>query len=157
MMISLMTMTAMMVMISLVTMVVMMTMMLIRCKTMPTPPRNGMVVVPQVISHHHYHDYRDLDGFSQHHRDQHHHFRQVMERWGCSSARMATPSMEPIRQNAFTVRITSMPIMVILVVIYQTLPEAQRTQGIESITQIITPGKKYFRGEMKYTKTRLGV
>ena len=63
MMISLMTMTAMMVMISLVTMVVMMTVMLIRCKTMPTPPRNGMVVVPQVISHHHYHDYRDLDGF----------------------------------------------------------------------------------------------
>ena len=51
MMISLMTMTAMMVMILLVTMVVMMTMMLIRCKTMPTPPRNGMVVVPQVISH----------------------------------------------------------------------------------------------------------
>ena len=30
------------------------------------------------------------------------------------------------------------------------LPEAQRTQGIESITQIITHGKKYFRGEMKY-------
>ena len=134
MMISLMTMTTMMVMISLVTMVVMTVMILIRCKTMPTPPRNGMVVVPQVISHHHYHDYRDLDGFSQYHRGQHHHFRQVMERWGCSSARMATPSMEPIRQNAFTVRITSMPIMVILVVIYQTLPEAQRTQDIESKT-----------------------
>jgi len=33
---------------------------------------------------------------------------------------------------------------------YKTLPEAQRTQGIESITQIITHGKKYFRGEMKY-------
>ena len=30
------------------------------------------------------------------------------------------------------------------------MPEAQRTQGIESITQIITHGKKYFRGEMKY-------
>ena len=28
--------------------------------------------------------------------------------------------------------------------------EAQRTQGIESITQIITHGKKHFRGEMKY-------
>ena len=33
----------------------------------------------------------------------------------------------------------------------KTLPEAQRTQGIESITQIITQGKKkHFRGEMKY-------
>ena len=32
---------------------------------------------------------------------------------------------------------------------FKTLPEAQRTQGIESITQIITHGKKYFRGEMK--------
>ena len=32
----------------------------------------------------------------------------------------------------------------------KTLPEAQRTQGIESITQIITHGKKHFRGEMKY-------
>ena len=32
----------------------------------------------------------------------------------------------------------------------QTLPEAQRTQGIESITQIITHGKNYFTGEMKY-------
>ena len=34
--------------------------------------------------------------------------------------------------------------------IVETLPEAQRAQGIESITQIITHGKKYFRGEMKY-------
>ena len=32
----------------------------------------------------------------------------------------------------------------------KTLPEAQRTQGIESITQIITHGKNYLRGEMKY-------
>ena len=33
---------------------------------------------------------------------------------------------------------------------FKTLPEAQRTQGIESITQIITHDKKYFRGEMKW-------
>ena len=32
----------------------------------------------------------------------------------------------------------------------KTLPEAQRTQGIESITQIITHGKNYLRYEMKY-------
>ena len=32
----------------------------------------------------------------------------------------------------------------------KTLPEAQRTQGIESLTQIITHGKNYSRGEMKY-------
>jgi len=30
----------------------------------------------------------------------------------------------------------------------QTLPEAQRTQGIESITQIITHGKYHFGDEM---------
>ena len=32
----------------------------------------------------------------------------------------------------------------------ETLPEAQRTKGIESITRIITHGKKHFGGEMKY-------
>ena len=30
----------------------------------------------------------------------------------------------------------------------KTLPEAQRTQGIESLTQIITHGKNYSRGEI---------
>ena len=33
---------------------------------------------------------------------------------------------------------------------HKTLPEAQQTQGIESITQIITHGEKHDRGEMKY-------
>ena len=37
-----------------------------------------------------------------------------------------------------------------LVVLVKILPEAQRTQGIESITQIIAHGKTCFRGEMKY-------
>ena len=32
----------------------------------------------------------------------------------------------------------------------KTLPEAQRTQGIESITQIITHGKYHFGDEMIY-------
>ena len=33
---------------------------------------------------------------------------------------------------------------------HKTLPEAQQTQGIESITQIITHGEKHDRSEMKY-------
>ena len=33
---------------------------------------------------------------------------------------------------------------------YKTLPEAQRTQGIKSITQIITHGKYHFGDEMIY-------
>ena len=109
-----------------------------RCKTMPTPPRNGMVVVPQVItrssklsprpSYASWSSRLSWSGLWSSSNC----CRRVMGQRACSSARMATPSMEPIRQNAFTVRITSMPIMVILVVIYQKLQPVFTVSFIKS-------------------------
>ena len=80
-----------------------------RCKTMPTPPRNGMVVVPQVItrpsklsprpSYASWSSRLSWSGlWSSSNR-----CRRVMGQRACSSARMATPSLEPIWQNVFMV------------------------------------------------------